>query len=173
MEKLYIGADNSIILDGLRDSATHAYIADATIRFTLFRQWIEDGTMSAGSAVLTSEAGEFVAGDASKSIIVPGAGAQRSDLRTTISSRDSSTQLTLATAATYAVTYSRVFVSVPAAKDVLMPYVGANGKYRGTLDSAVALSDGELYRLSVSIDAGSDREDFRELILSATYRKAT
>lgn len=172
MEWLYIGADNAIVLDGLRDSATHDYINDATVRFTLYRQMVEDGVMSASSAALSSASAGFVAGDVGKSVIVPGAGAQKSDLRTTISALVSATEVTLAAAASVAVSYARIYASVPNAVSVAMAYMsGSNGKYRGVLPSTISLGEGEIYRLSISVGASSDRDDFRELILGAIYRK--
>lgn len=63
-----------------------------------------DGTMTNGSAVLTSASGTFSAVDVGKPIRVPGAGNAGGNLDTTILSRQSATQVTLATNALTSVT---------------------------------------------------------------------
>lgn len=127
--------------------------------------------MTSGSAALTSATATWVAGDVGKSVIVPGAGAQGSDLRTTISAFVSATEVTLSDSASVSVTYSRVYNSLPSANNVTMAYVSdTNGKYRGTLDAAVKLTKGESYILAVSVDAGAGREDLRQIDIGATYR---
>lgn len=57
---------------------------------------VADAAISSGSAVLTSATGLFTAGDVLKPIVVAGAGTGGADLRTTIASRQSATQVTLA-----------------------------------------------------------------------------
>jgi hypothetical protein len=67
-------------------------------------QQVLDGSMTSGSAVLTSAAGKFVAGDVGKQISVSGAASGGNSLSTTISSYTSATQVTLATTAGTTVT---------------------------------------------------------------------
>ena len=171
MDFLYIGVDNTVVLENVRSSRTHAYINDATIRLTLYRLIAEDGVTVAASTTMTSATAGFVSGDVGKSIIIPAAGAQRSDLKTTIATYVSATEVTLTDAPTFAVTYAQLHLSVPGATSVLMTYLAdTNGKYTGTIASTVALSKGELYCLAVTIDGGSDREDYRQINIGATYR---
>jgi hypothetical protein len=59
-------------------------------------QFVTDGAMSSGSAVLTSASGKFTSGDVGKAVMVKGAGATGvTTLVTTIASYQSATQVTL------------------------------------------------------------------------------
>jgi len=58
-------------------------------------QFVRDGAITSGLAVLTSASGRFVAGDVGKLILVQFAGASSAQLLTTIASFQSSTQVTL------------------------------------------------------------------------------
>jgi len=172
MTPLYIGSDNSVILDLLTDSFTGQYInSGVTMTFTTYRIIAADAIMTSGSAALSSATASFVAGDVGRAVIVVGAGVDGADLRTTISAYTSATQVTLGTAASQTVSRATLAKSLSDAKDVAMSYVASsNGKYRGILDEGVALADGQYYVLEVTIDAGSDRKDFRRLVLGAKYR---
>lgn len=66
-------------------------------------QQVMDGVMTAGSAVLTSASGKFKAADVGKMIHVQGAGPSHLKLVSTIASYQSSTQVTLATTASFSV----------------------------------------------------------------------
>jgi hypothetical protein len=66
-------------------------------------QFISDGVMNGTTAVLTSASGKFKAADATKLILVPGAGAGAALLTTTIASYQSATQVTLTAASQTAV----------------------------------------------------------------------
>jgi hypothetical protein len=55
-----------------------------------------DGGMTSGSAILSSASADFTDADVGKAIVVAGAGAAGGKLKTTILSRESSTQVTLA-----------------------------------------------------------------------------
>jgi hypothetical protein len=172
---IYINADNDVILDELKDSAAGTFInSGVTCTFTLYREISVDGAMTAASAVLTSTSGPFAAGDVGKAIVVRGAGVNASDLRTTIQAFTSATQVTLAANASLTVSSAVVRMSLASAKDIPMSYVVAsNGKYRGTLDDAVAIAESVLYVLEVTIDAGSGRKDFRQIKVPAKYRGDT
>ena len=66
-----------------------------------------DGVATAGSTNFTSAAAVFAATDVGKVISIAGAGASGADLRTTIAARVSNTQITLAAAASTAVTAAK------------------------------------------------------------------
>jgi hypothetical protein len=66
-------------------------------------QQVYDGTMAAGSAVLTSASGKFAPGDVGKLICIQGAGPGHRKLISTIASYQSATQVTLSASASYAV----------------------------------------------------------------------
>ncbi len=170
---IYIGADNSVVLDELQNSSTEAYVnSGATITFTLYRLLCRDGVTTASSTTLSAVSAPFVAGDASRSIVVLGAGTNGADLRTTISTYTSTSAVVLGTAASVAVTNAEVRLSVTSATAVSMSYVsGSNGKYRGTLDDSVTLTAGETYWIEISADAGSDVIDFRSFDVTAKYRE--
>jgi len=169
---LYIGADNSVVLDGLQNTSTELYVnSGATLTFTLYRIVCRDLVTTAASTTVTSVGAPFVAGDASRSVVVLGVGSNGSDLRTTISSYTDTSTVVLASAPSLTSTYTELQMSVTSATAVSMSYVtSSNGKYRGTLDDSVALKDGELYWVEISIDAGSDVIDFRRFDARARYR---
>jgi hypothetical protein len=66
-------------------------------------QQVFDGVMAAGSPILQSASGKFAAGDVGKMIHVQGAGTARLKLVSTIASYQSPTQVTLADAASFAI----------------------------------------------------------------------
>jgi len=169
-----IGSDNSIILDLLSDSITGEYEnTGVTMTFTMMRRVARNGSMSAGSASLTAS-GNFVVGDVGKSIMVPGAGAGGSDLRTTIAAFVSATNVTLTDAATLSVSRAAIEVSITGAEAIAMTYVAeSDGKYMGTLDEGVKLKNGEPLWLEITTDAGDDKKDFRRLEGIAKYRTKT
>lgn len=172
MTSVYIGADNSIVLDELTDSTTGLFANSATVTFTLYRLLARDGATTAASTTLSSAAAPFVSGDASRSIIVLGADTNGGDLRTTISTYTSTSAVVLAGAAAATLTNCEVRISVTDATAVSMAYVTASdGKYRGTLDEGVKLANGQQYWIEVSADAGSDVKDFRVLEVTAEYRQ--
>lgn len=172
MNPFYIDADNDVIIENLRNRRTGEYLNGATLTFSLFRTISEDAAMTAGSAVLTSDSADFTDDDVGKQVVIRRAGAHNKDLRTTIVSRTSGTQVVLSTAASKTVTDAVLRMSLPSAANVSMDYVsGSNGKYQGTLDEGVALNDGDEYFLGVTVDAGSDRKDFRWLRVPAKFRE--
>lgn len=71
-------------------------------------QIVEDGAMTSGSAILTSDSGLFSAQDVGKIICVRGAGSAGGRLSTTVASYQSSTQVTLATNASTTASSCRV-----------------------------------------------------------------
>lgn len=170
---LFIGPDNSVIYDELKDAITDAYInTGVTMTFTVFRPVCEDGIMAA-TTTLTSASNPFVVGDVGRSIVVVGAGQNGSDLRTTIAAFVSAGQVTLSTAASVAVSGAQVRMSITDATAVSMTYVtSSDGKYVGTIDEEVSilLKNEECYWVEVTVDAGSDRKDFRVLKETASYR---
>lgn len=169
---LYIGADNSVIYDELKDASTEAVINNATVTFTLYRQVALDAVMTASSAVLTSATGPFVVGDVGRSVVVRGAGTNRSDLRTTIAGFTSATSITLTAAASTTVSNAHARMSITNATAVSMSYVtGTDGQYLGTIDEEVVMEDGATHWVEISVDAGSDRKDFRVLKDEARYRE--
>lgn len=173
---IYIGADNDVILDELTNSRTDAFvsgaISGATVTFTLYRILCKDAVTTASSTTLSAASAPFVAGDAGRSVVVIGAGSNRSDLRTTISSYTSASGVVLASAPSVTTTHTEVRMSVTGATDVSMSYVAASdGKYRGVIDDDVVLVDGATYWIEVSADAGSDVKDFRSFDVVAKYRE--
>lgn len=170
---IYIGSDNSVVLDGLEDATTGTYInAGATVTFTLYRLLDATGTTTAESATITLSEAAVVAGDVNRKIVVTGAGDNGSDLRTTIATVVSATEATLASAASVAVADAAIRLSITGATAIDMAYVAAsNGKYRGTLDDAVALRENEQYWLEVSADGGSGRKALWQLDVDAAYRR--
>lgn len=137
---LTVGADNVVEIDNFTNPVTGAYINDATVTFTIYRTIPAACALAAGQTSLRFEESVMLAGDAARAIIIPGAGAQYGDLRTTISAFVLGTEVTLATAAIYGVTEAKAYLSVTGGKDVAMAYVAAsNGKYRGTFAKADAL----------------------------------
>jgi len=171
MTKLYIGSDNSVILDELKDTSTDLFLNSATVTFTLYRLQARDAVSVAASTTLNVASGPFVAGDVARSIVLLGAGADGSDLRTTISSYSSSTAVVLSASPSKSVTNGELRISVTNATAVSMSYVtDSSGKYRGTIDDDVALKDGDTYWVEVSADAGSDRKSLWVLEILAGYR---
>lgn len=175
MATIYIGADNSVILDGLQDSTDSSYInTGATLTFTVYRQRSQDAAMTAASTTLTSQVAAFVAGDVGKSVVVAGAGVDGADLRATISSVTSATQVVLSTAASTTVAGTQLLTSLAGAAVISMSYVASsNGKYRGTIVDTVAFHPGQTYWIEISIDGGSSRTDFRRISAVAQYRNLT
>lgn len=169
---IYIGADNAVLFDELKDSSTDEFInSGATLTFTLYGLLTVDGGMTAGSAVLTSAAGLFVAGDVGRSVVVRCAGPNGSDLRTTITGVTSGTSVTLATAASQTVANAQIRLSPAGAQNVAVSYVaGSDGSYRGTLNDTVPLVDRGRYWLELTIDGGDGRKDFRVIEVIAKYR---
>lgn len=82
-------------------------------------RWTQDGSITAGSAVLTSTKQQFTCSDVGVAVNVKGAGAAGADLITTITSLPScngvQTSATLATAASTNVSNGLVYVSIPGA----------------------------------------------------------
>lgn len=171
MTTIYIGADNSVVLDALTDATTGLFVNSATVTFTLYRQIARDGITTAASTTLSCASAPFVAGDAARNIVVIGADTNGGDLRTTIATFTSTSAVVLSTAAVRSLTNCEVRLSVTDATAISMAYVTAsNGQYRGTLDEGVKLANGDQYWLEVSADAGSDIKDFRVVPVRAWYR---
>jgi hypothetical protein len=168
---IYIGADNSVILDELTNTSTDTFVSSATVTFTLYRIVCKDAVTTASSTTLSAASAPFVAGDASRSVVVLGAGANGADLRTTIASYTSAGAVVLTTAPSKTRTHAEVRISVTNATAVAMSYVAASdGKFRGTLDDDVELVNGDTYWIEISADAGSDVKDFRSFDVIAKYR---
>lgn len=130
--------------------------------------------MTAASTTLTSQVAAFVAGDVGKSVVVAGAGVDGADLRATISSVTSATQVVLSAAASTTVSGAKLSTSLASAADISMSYVASSdGKYRGTIDDTVAFQPGQSYWIEISIDGGSGRVDFRRVNAVAQYRNLT
>lgn len=170
---LYIGSDNDVILDELKNSRTDTYVnSGATVTFTLYRVICKDAVTAASDATVTAASAPFVSGDAARKVVVLGAGANGADLRTTIASYTSTSEVELTTAPSVAIAKAEVRISVADATTVTMSYVtDSNGKYRGTIDDDVVLQDGALYWVEISADAGSDVKDFRSFDVIAKYRE--
>jgi hypothetical protein len=169
---LYISADNSVILESLYDTATEGYSSSATVTLTLYRLLCTDGSTTASDATLTVGSAPFVAGDAARSVVVLGAGANGADLRTTIATYTAAGLVELTTSPSITLTNTQVRISVTNATAVTMSYVTASdGKYRGTIDDDVVLQNGATYWIEVSADAGSDKKDFRVIEAIARYRE--
>lgn len=170
MLPLYINADNSVSFNGLESAGV--FINNATLTFTVYRHMAGDGAMTLGSATLNASEATFVAGDVGRSIVVRGAGVNGADLRTTIATYVSATQVTLATTASSTVTGAYVRMSLPNAVSVSMPNVAASdGDYEGVCDDSVPLRRKTKYWVEIAIDAGSGKKDFRVLEAIAEYRE--
>lgn len=107
-------ASSAFDASGAATTAEAAAIADAATKYLPLRPWlfdvtaaaygakgdgqfVTDGAMSSGSAVLTSATANFSSNDVGKAVMVKGAGAAGvTTLVTTIASRQSATQITLA-----------------------------------------------------------------------------
>lgn len=171
---IYIGVDNDVILDELKNSRTDAFVnTGATVTFTLYRLLCKDAVAAAAAlTTLTSVGAPFVSGDAARSVVVLGAAANGGDLRTTIATYTSSTAVVLTAGASVPITNAEVRISVTDATAVSMSYVtSSDGKYRGLIDEGVVLQNGATYWIEISADAGSDVKDFRSFDVIAKYRK--
>lgn len=95
----------------------------------------KDGTMTASSDILNSPSGEFKTADIGKTIVVNGAGASGIPLMTTIASRRSATEVTLASAAS-------TTVSTPPA----IYYYGTDNwaAFQNAIDETVAAGGGRI-----------------------------
>src|SRR3990167_7434846 len=129
-----IGADNSVVMDKLKNSSTDAFVnSGATVTFTLYRVLCKDAVTTAAGTTLSSVGAPFVAGDAARKVVVLGADTNGGDLRTTIASYTSTSAVVLTAAAVVATTNTEVRISVTNATTVTMSYVtDSSGKYRGT-----------------------------------------
>lgn len=170
---LYIGSDNDVILDELKNSRTGNYVnSGATVTFTLYRLLCKDGVTTASDATLTAASAPLVSGDSGRSVVVLGAGTNGADLRTTIASYTSTSSVELTAAPSVTTTNTEVRISVTNATAVTMSYVAdSNGKYRGVIDEGVELVNGAMYWIEISADAGSDVKDFRSFDVIARYRE--
>ena len=173
-EPLYVYEDNLIEWEGLQRASTDAYVNDATLTMTCYKQIATDGAMTSGAATLTcATSAPFVSGDAGRRIIVHGAGTGGSDLRTTISSFTSSSIVTLAANAGATKTGGTVEMSLDNASGVSLTYVtGSDGDYQGVLDKAVPLVDGSTYILEV-IAADGSNDGLRRETHEAQYHGAS
>src|SRR5882724_9626089 len=91
---------------------------------------VKDGSMTSGSAILTSATANWVAGDVGKSITVDSAGPSGALLVATISTRTSATQVTLATGASRTVSGRIVMWGTndsPAIQSALTHAIGRGG----------------------------------------------
>lgn len=173
-ERIFIRADNTVQISELKDAVLDTFINNATVTFTVYRQMAVDAVTLAADATLTSATAAFVSGDASRKIIVAGAGVDGSDLYTTILSFTSATEIELAVNATKAVTDGVIWVSVDNALTITMGYVAASdGKYRGTIEDGVPLVDRGSYLVVISIDGGSDLLGHRVIDATAVYRRSS
>lgn len=172
MKTLRPGEDNLVRWLGMKRASTDALITDATATFTLYKQIADDGSMSAAGTALTSADAPFVAGDVNRAVIVTGAAADGSDLRTTISAFVSASEVTLADAAAKAVSGAIVLMSIDNAKEVAMPYDGASGNYSGVMDRLVPLVASRQYTLEIeATSAGAD--GLRRVACTALYHEET
>lgn len=169
---LYIGSDNEVAIV-LQRSRTGAYVnSGATVTFTLYRSLCKDAVTIASDATVTAASAPFVAGDAARSVVVLGAGANGADLRTTIASYTSTSSVELTVAPSVGISNAEVRISVADATTVTMSYVtDTNGEYSGIIDDDVVLQDGAMYWVEISADAGSDVKDFRSFDVIAKYRE--
>lgn len=170
---IYIGSDNDVILDELKNSRTDTFVnSGATVTFTLYRLLCKDGVTTASDATMTAASAPFVSGDAARSVVVLGASTNGSDLRTTIASYTSTSSVELTASPSVTTTNTEVRISVTNATTVTMSYVtDSNGKYRGVIDEGVELVNGAMYWIEISADAGSDVKDFRSFDVIARYRE--
>jgi len=169
---IYIGIDNDVILDELKNSRTDAFANSATVTFTLYRLLCKDAVTTALSTTIVSAGEPFVSGDAARSVVVLGAAANGGDLRTTIATYTDTGHVILTAAPSATTTNTEVRISVTDATAITMSYVAASdGQYRGTIDEGVVLQNGATYWIEISADAGSDVKDFRSFDVVAQYRQ--
>jgi hypothetical protein len=135
------------------------------------RQRVTDGVMTNASAILTSATAAWAARDVGKTVYVAGAGAAGAELASTIASRQSATQVTLAAVASTSVSGAQIVWGTDdtAAFQGLLAALSAAGGGTGVVPAGLYLLAGQLVHPA---NGGSGARSLR-LTGSGTTRSAS